>query len=218
MTPAPCETGVVAQRLSVVIQPAIWARVVLVGCLFWASNLATLIGSLITGAIPDAAGALTSFYPHQTQIVVGTLINHINEGALIAYAVALFPVLRRFGDGQALAYVAFKLVEGVLLLVGAALLLSLIPLSQTYLQGHATDGSALPRFIAIWGWIAVAMLAAGLAAGVGSPTSGFQPGQVLVIPIILWELVFATWLIVRGFDPAALAARPLEPVGRALAE
>jgi hypothetical protein len=45
-----------------------------------------------------------------------------------------------------------------------------------------------------------------LAIGVGDPTHGFQPGQLLVVPIILWELFFATWLIVRGFSPTAIAA------------
>jgi hypothetical protein len=64
----------------------------------------------------------------------------------------------------------------------------------------------VPRFIAIWGFIAVVLLATGLALGVGDPTRGFQLGQLLVIPIILWELVLATWLIVRGFNPSAVAA------------
>lgn len=216
----------------------------LVGTLFWISNLATLVGGAITGAIPGAAGALTDFFPHQTQIVVGTLINQLNDAAIIAYAVALFPVLRMFGQGPALAYVAFKLVEGVLLLVAAAMLLSLIPLSQTYIQGGSGSAGSLravaevtlsqqfwagrlaalvyliattilnvmlyrsrlvPRFIAIWGLIATVLLATGLAAGVGSPTGGFQLGQVLVIPIILWELLFATWLIVRGFNRLAVS-------------
>ena len=225
----------------------------LVGTLFWISNLATLVGGAITGTIPGAAGALADFFPHQTQIVVGTLINHLNDAAIIAYAVALFPVLRLFGQGPALAYVAFKLVEGVLLLVAAAVLLSMIPLSQTYIQGGSGSASSLravaevtlsqqfwagrlaalvylvattilnvmlyrsrlvPRFIAIWGLIATVLLATGLAAGVGSPTGGFQLGQVLVIPIILWELLFATWLIVRGFNPGAFAGevgREAEP-------
>lgn len=227
---------------------------VLVGVLFWVSNLATLIGGVITGALPDAAGALTTLYPHADRVVAGTLVDHINDVAIIGYAVALFPVLRRFGQGAALAYVAFKLVEGLLLLVGAAMFLSLIPLSQTYLQGAGGSASTLravaevtlsqqfwagrlatfgylvatpilnvvlyrsrlvPRFIALGGLVALLMLAAGLALGVGNPTSGFQPGQVLVVPIILWELLFATWLIVRGFNRAALSGEGVEPDGEA---
>jgi hypothetical protein len=58
----------------------------------------------------------------------------------------------------------------------------------------------VPHFISRWGFAAVALLAIGLAIGVGDPTRGFQLGQLLVIPIILWELFFATWLIVRGFS------------------
>lgn len=50
----------------------------------------------------------------------------------------------------------------------------------------------VPRWLSGFGLAACAMLATGLALGVSDPTHGFQPGQVLVIPIILWELTFAT--------------------------
>lgn len=218
-----------------------------VGILFWISNLVTLIGGVVAGVVPSSDGALANMYPHSTQIVAGTLIAHVNDAAIIGYAVLLFPVLRQFDQGLALGYVAFKLVEGILLLVGAALLLSLIPLSQSYLSSAASDSSTykalatailaqqfwagrlaalaylvatpilnlillrtrlVPPVISVWGLVALAMLATGLAIGVGDPTRGFQPGQLLVIPIILWELTFATWLIVRGFAPSLVQREP----------
>ena len=58
----------------------------------------------------------------------------------------------------------------------------------------------VPRFLPIWGFVALLMLGAGIAMGVGDPSRGFQVGQLLVIPIILWELTFATWLILKGFQ------------------
>lgn len=214
---------------------------VAVGVLFWLSNLVTLVGSAITGFIPTSANALTDMYPHASHLVVGTLVAHVNDAAIIGYAVLLYPVLARYSQGLALGYAAFKVVEAVLLLVGAATLLSLIGLSQSYLSGGADVSSfrpsvelalglqfwagrlaalgylvatpllcfvlyrsrLVPRVISMWGFIGVAMLGTGLAIGVGDPTRGFEPGQLLVIPIILWELVFATWLIVRGFNPSA---------------
>jgi Domain of unknown function (DUF4386) len=221
---------------------------VVIGLLFWLSNLVTLIGSAVAGFIPTSANALTDMYPHATQLVVGTLVAHVNDAAIIGYAVLLYPVVARYGQGVMLGYVAFKVVEALLLLVGAASLLSLIGVSQSYLSGEA-NGAAfkptvelalglqfwagrlaalaylvatpalcfvlfrsrlVPRVISVWGWIGAAMLAAGLAIGVGDPTRGFEPGQLLVIPIILWELVFATWLIVRGFNPSPAA----KPAGR----
>src|SRR2546425_12722530 len=51
----------------------------------------------------------------------------------------------------------------------------------------------VPRFISTWGFIALVLLATGLAIGIGDPTRGFEPGQLLVIPIILGEVLFATW-------------------------
>ena len=62
---------------------------VIVGVLFWISNLATLFGSVISGTILNAPDALTSMYPQSTQVVVGTLIGHINDVAIIGYAVVL---------------------------------------------------------------------------------------------------------------------------------
>ena len=65
----------------------------------------------------------------------------------------------------------------------------------------------VPRFISVWGVVALVLLPTGLAIGVGDPTrGGLQARRLLVIPIILRELLFATWLLVRGFGPSAVAA------------
>jgi hypothetical protein len=112
------------------------------GVLFWISNLATLVGSVITGPIPDAITSLTTMAPHATQIVVGTLITHLNDAAIIGYAVLLFPVLKRFSESLPLGYVAFKALEATMLVVSAAALLSLITLSQNYLAGGAAAAAA----------------------------------------------------------------------------
>ena len=203
---------------------------VAVGVLFWISNLVTLIGSAITGAIPSTDAQVAAMHAHQTQWVVGTLIAHVNDAAIIGYAVLLFPVLKRFGEDLALGYVAFKKVEAVMLLVAAATILALaagssgessFSLAQQFWANRlgalayivATPilnyllyrSQLVPRWISILGFAGVALLALGLLIGVGDPTRGFQIGQLLVIPIILLELTFATWLIVRGFNPKALA-------------
>jgi hypothetical protein len=69
----------------------------------------------------------------------------------------------------------------------------------------------VPRWLSAFALVACAMLATGLAIGVGDPTRGFQPGQLLVIPIILWELTFATWLIAKGFTIMAAWPKPGTP-------
>jgi len=64
----------------------------------------------------------------------------------------------------------------------------------------------LPRFISVWGLIAVASLIAANALGVPDPTQGFQPATVLYLAIFLSELLVAIWLIVKGFNPSAIAS------------
>lgn len=112
---------------------------VIVGSLFWISNLTVLVGSVISGPILNANDSLTTMYPHRTQEVVGTLIAHINDAAIIGYAIVLYPVLKRYSESLALGYVGFKLVEATMLVVGAGALLSLITLSQRYLAAGAPD-------------------------------------------------------------------------------
>jgi Domain of unknown function (DUF4386) len=72
----------------------------------------------------------------------------------------------------------------------------------------------IPRWISGWGLIAVfPYLAAGLLhmLGILTPLSPIQ--SVMVLPMALQEMVMAVWLIVKGFNPAAIASEPA-PVDR----
>jgi len=59
----------------------------------------------------------------------------------------------------------------------------------------------LPRWISIWGWIAIALMAMSAIFAmfeVALPDAVFG---LLVIPIMIQEMVMAVWLIVKGFNP-----------------
>jgi hypothetical protein len=72
----------------------------------------------------------------------------------------------------------------------------------------------VPRWLSGWGIIALIMnVAAGLLVMFGffSPISTIS--NVLQIPIGLQEMVLAVWLIVKGFNPSAIAPEPVrQPV------
>jgi len=65
----------------------------------------------------------------------------------------------------------------------------------------------IPRWISIWGFIAISL---GLATGVlvifqlQSPSSTIN--TVMNLPILFQEMVMAVWLIVKGFNPSAIAS------------
>jgi hypothetical protein len=198
-----------------------------IGVLFWISDLTTLIGGLITGPLPTTAAGLANAQAHAAQLVAGTLVTHANDFAVIGYGILLYTVLARLSPAAAAGVFAFKVVEGTLLLVGAAALLSAADTQALAFQFWAGRLAAfaylvstpilnatlyltrlVPRWLSAFGLVACALLATGLALGVGDPTRGFEPGQLLVIPIILWELTFATYLIVRGFNPTGPIMAP----------
>ena len=84
----------------------------------------------------------------------------------------------------------------VFFIVGALILYSMLYKSKL-----------VPRFISVWGLIAVASLIAANLLGTEDPTQGFQPSTILLFPIMTSEALLAIWLIVKGFSPSALASR-----------
>jgi hypothetical protein len=75
----------------------------------------------------------------------------------------------------------------------------------------------VPRLISIWGFIAVASLAAANLLGAPDPTQSFQPAMLLYFPIIISEWLLAIWLIVKGFSPSRMeiSSRPqLRTIGK----
>lgn len=58
----------------------------------------------------------------------------------------------------------------------------------------------VPRFISIWGFVAIASLIAANAFGVPDLTQSFEPAMVLYFLIVLNELFLAVWFLVKGFN------------------
>jgi hypothetical protein len=83
--------------------------------------------------------------------------------------------------------------------VGAVMLYSLLYMSRR-----------IPRWLSIWGLIgAPLMLAAGFSLAVtGDPNSTVS--SMMYAPLALQEIVFAVWLLVRGFNPPKVARTRLE--------
>lgn len=66
----------------------------------------------------------------------------------------------------------------------------------------------VPGFIAIWGWIAAALVLVNTVLGWFLPEWGASLGMVTGLPMLLNEVFLGIWLIVRGFSPSANAIEP----------
>jgi hypothetical protein len=89
-------------------------------------------------------------------------------------------------------------------LLGGELFLTL---SALILNSILYQSKLIPRFISVWGLIgATLLLAQGLLGMFGSLSETSVLRTYLFIPIAVQEMVFAVWLIVKGFNSSAIAS------------
>jgi hypothetical protein len=77
-----------------------------------------------------------------TRVLVGGLLDVVNAVACIGTAVVLFGVLRRWGAGRALGFVASRLMEAAIILIGVVSLFAVVTLRQQVAAGDLGVGSA----------------------------------------------------------------------------
>ena len=216
---------------------------IIAGILFLAGYLGVFLGSAIYAPILDAPNYLTAIFPGRERVIWGMLIELINDAAVIGIPVMLYSLFRKYSERLALGYLAFRIIESIVLIVSKTSILSLIPVSQEFIAAGAPEGShfqtiglaalavrdwssqiqvvffslsalifyyvvfqtkLLPRWLSVLGFIAVATLVAANVLPIPDLTEGFNPAQLLFFPIFLSEILIAIWMIVKGFNPAAI--------------
>ena len=94
-----------------------------------------------------------------------------------------------------------------------ALLFILVMVSGTYtafalpaliLNFLLYQSKLVPRWLSSWGFVGAALVFANFLL----ESFGNDPIEILYIPIAVQEMVFAVWLIVKGFNPSAISSEP----------
>jgi hypothetical protein len=105
-----------------------------------------------------------------TQIALAAFMELIVAAANIGTAVVLFPILRRQSEALSLGYVACRIVESTMIVVGVVSILSVVTLRQSFAGGGADAGASLvaagQALVALHG--ATFLIGPGLLAGLGN--------------------------------------------------
>jgi hypothetical protein len=221
---------------------------IIVGVLFIIATVMLFVGGAFYEPILSSPDYLDIAYPNRIIVIIGILLEFTKIPAIALIPVFLFPILRKHNEALALGYVVFRLLEAVLLVGIEINKLSLISVSQDYLNKGGMDASFLqtigswiqsvndwtfaiylivftlgalmfysvlykskliPRFISAWGFIAAALLLIGSVLIMVDMFAGIsETGLELIfaLPIAVNEMVLAVWLIVKGFNPSAIAS------------
>ncbi len=114
---------------------------IIVGVLFITATVAGILSAVFSGSILDAPDYLIKVSANESQVIIGALFVLIMAFAVAGIAIWLYPVIRKHNEALALGSVGFRIIEGVLFIVGVISLLSLVTLSQEYVKAGAPDAS-----------------------------------------------------------------------------
>lgn len=113
----------------------------IVGALFILATVAALVSKTLLDAAIDNADYLETIDAHQGQLIAGAFFKIVAGFACAGIAMAFYPVLKARNPGLAIGSVGFRLMEGMLYVLGAVSALLLIPLSQDFLSAGSPPAS-----------------------------------------------------------------------------
>jgi Domain of unknown function (DUF4386) len=157
----------------------------LIGALFLVGFLFYGVGAALVTSVTGAPDFLSTIAAHQMTLVIGAFLMLLNTTVVeVGKGVLFFPILENHGKRSALAYLAFIVVEVVMLDVGVVGLLMIAPLGQLAVDaGQATApwAQAFGSLLIQWN---------NMAYSIGEATLG-------VGGLFLCSLLFRTRLIPR---------------------
>lgn len=113
----------------------------IVGILFIIGTVSGVIGALIGKPILDAPDYLAQISANEGRIIIVTLLVFIMGVACAGIGLALYPILKKYNAGLAMGSAGFRIIEGVLDIVGAIGLVALLALSQEFVKAGTPQAS-----------------------------------------------------------------------------
>jgi len=167
------------------------------GLLLIIATAAGLVGSSLTGSITGAPDYLVQIAANKNLIVMGALLTFVAAAGSAGIAIALYPIIKKYNEGLALGSVAFRLIEAVFYLIGALGLLSLLSLSQEYVN---TDFQNISTFQILGNLISALRVWSGFVLGV----IAFCLGAAMYYYIMYRSKLVPRWLSAWGLVGLAL--------------
>ena len=114
---------------------------IIVGVLFIFPTVMLFIGQAFYKPILSSPDYLDNAYPNRIIVIIGILLEFTGNPAVALIPIFLFPIFKKHNEALALGYVGFRLLEAMLYIVAEINELSLINVSQDYLNKGGMDAS-----------------------------------------------------------------------------
>src|SRR6266700_3186540 len=194
---------------------------IVIAALFLLTAATSIPGAFAIDPMLNAPDYLAWIFPNKAAVQLDALLWSFNNIGIVFIAVFAFPLLRKLDEALAVGYLASRIIEGTIMMVGIVATLLLIPLSQEFLKAGAPQGSwfltlgDLLQQAKYLGLSEVSLLMRGLG-GLLFPWMLFRyrlvPRFIAVVGLIGYALVFL-YSIVGWFGLIDLTPGASGPVG-----
>src|SRR6266496_1954391 len=114
---------------------------ILIATLFVLTAATSIPAAFVLDPMLNAPDYLAWIFPNKAVVVLDALLWSFNNIGIVFIAVFAFPLLRKLDEALAVGYLASRIIEGTIMMVGIVATLLLIPLSQEFLKAGAPHGS-----------------------------------------------------------------------------
>src|SRR2546425_9665859 len=114
---------------------------IVIATLFLLTAVTSGVAGFMLDPLLNASGSLAWVFPNKEAVALDAVLWSINNIGIVFIAVFAFPVLRKLDEALATGYLASRIIEGTIMMVGIIATLLLIPLSQEFLKAGAPQNS-----------------------------------------------------------------------------
>ena len=175
----------------------------IVGVLFIIASAAPILTFPVFDLLTDT-DYLIQVAANENQVLGGLFLEVIWALAVVGIPVMLFPILKKQNEALALGFFSLRFMEGIIVIIGSIGLLTLLTLSQEFVQAGAPDASSYQIFgtllLATRDWVFI--IGSGLVWSLSALLLNYVLFQSKLVPRWLsgWGLVgatlsFATYLL-----------------------
>lgn len=108
-----------------------------VGVLFIIGTVSGVLMVPVLGTILNAPDHLATIATHEGQMIIATMLKFIMGVACAGIGLSLYPILRKYDEGLAIGAAGFRIIEGVIDVVGTLGYVALLALSQEFVKAGA---------------------------------------------------------------------------------
>ncbi len=112
----------------------------IVGVLFIIGTVSGLLMAPLNGIL-NAPDHLIMIASKEGQMIIVTLLKFIMGVACAGIGLALYPILKKYNEGLAIGAAGFRIIEGVIDIVGALGYVALLALSQEFVKAGSPGSS-----------------------------------------------------------------------------